>query len=136
MSIVAIVPVADIDAANAALEALGNGPDSFSIPLREGTDLATHAGLHCWDHAQFLADLQAVALTITSIEITVNSGLETNGFGAHCAARSLERYDPETWPTDPVMAGDQRTFGGKTWESLIDHNVWLPPSGWHEVTVT
>lgn len=33
------------------------------------------------------------------------------------------------------MRGDRVTFGGKTWESLIDNNVWSPdgyPAGWRE----
>lgn len=28
--------------------------------------------------------------------------------------------------TNPYMAGDKVTHGGKTWESTIDGNVWEP----------
>lgn len=28
--------------------------------------------------------------------------------------------------TNPYMTGDRVTYGGKTWESLVDNNVWEP----------
>lgn len=37
--------------------------------------------------------------------------------------------------TNPYMRGDRVTFGVKTYESLIDNNVWSPdgyPAGWRE----
>ena len=41
--------------------------------------------------------------------------------------------------TNPYMAGDRVTHSGKTWESLIDNNVWEPGAQgsealWQEVT--
>lgn len=41
--------------------------------------------------------------------------------------------------TNPYMTGDQVTHNGKTWESLIDNNVWEPGAQgsealWQEVT--
>ena len=44
--------------------------------------------------------------------------------------------DPRLWAFSNVMTGDQREFGGVTYESLIDFNVWSPtqyPQGWAEV---
>lgn len=41
--------------------------------------------------------------------------------------------DPRLWAFSNVMTGDQRDFGGQTYESLIDFNVWSPeqyPQGW------
>lgn len=38
--------------------------------------------------------------------------------------------------TNPYMKGDKVTFNGKTYESLIDNNVWSPddyPAGWKEM---
>lgn len=38
--------------------------------------------------------------------------------------------------TNPYMKGDRVLFNGKTYESLIDNNVWSPeayPAGWKEV---
>ena len=54
--------------------------------------------------------------------------------------------DPDVIPewiqpdsTNPYMKGDKVTHNGKTWESLIDNNVWEPgtigtESLWKEVT--
>jgi chitodextrinase len=54
--------------------------------------------------------------------------------------------DPDVIPewiqpdsTNPYMRGDKVTHNGKTWESLIDNNVWEPgaigtESLWKEVT--
>lgn len=39
--------------------------------------------------------------------------------------------------TNPYMKGDRVTYNGKTYESLIDNNVWSPdayPAGWKEVS--
>lgn len=37
--------------------------------------------------------------------------------------------------TNPYHKGDRVTYGGKTWESTIDNNVWAPGVyGWSEVT--
>lgn len=38
--------------------------------------------------------------------------------------------------TNPYMKGDKVTYNGKTYESLIDNNVWSPadyPAGWKEI---
>lgn len=43
-----------------------------------------------------------------------------------------EWEQPES--TNPYMAGDKVTHNGKTWESLVDSNVWEPGVyGWTEV---
>ncbi len=48
----------------------------------------------------------------------------------------LEWVQPES--TNPYMKGDRVKYNGKTYESLIDNNVWSPeayPAGWVEVTI-
>ena len=36
--------------------------------------------------------------------------------------------------TNPYMKGDKVTYNGKTWESIIDNNVWAPGEyGWQEI---
>lgn len=36
--------------------------------------------------------------------------------------------------TNPYMKGDKVTYEGKTWESIIDNNVWKPTEyGWIEI---
>ena len=38
--------------------------------------------------------------------------------------------------TNPYMIGDKVTYEGKTYESIVDNNVWVPTAyGWKEVTV-
>ncbi|NJO55533.1 MAG: hypothetical protein HC834_03305 [Rhodospirillales bacterium] len=54
-------------------------------------------------------------------------------FSAHATAQVLEWENPDTWFMTPVMTGDQRSFGGKNWESLVDFNVWTPPVNWREI---
>jgi len=44
--------------------------------------------------------------------------------------------EPTLWAFSNVMMGDQKDFGGTTYESTIDFNVWTPtqyPQGWTEV---
>lgn len=57
MSLVAIIPVASLIAANAALESQDFGPSNFSVPVYGGTGV-THAALHAWDDPAFLAALK------------------------------------------------------------------------------
>lgn len=59
MSIAAIVPVAQLAAANAALELAGFGPGNFSVPAYGATG-ATHAALHAWKDAAFREALALV----------------------------------------------------------------------------
>ncbi len=129
MTFSATIPVTQIDTANATLESLGYGPNNFSVPLRTGVEEATHVGLHCI--AEWPAFKAAVA-SIPNVQIT-EGPLLTVTFGDHCSTRALEWSDPTYWFQDPVMIGEQRTYGGKLWESLVDYNVWTPPVAWREV---
>lgn len=52
-----------------------------------------------------------------------------------------EAGTPQEWEqpdsTNPYMKGDKVIYNGKTYESLIDNNVWSPdgyPDGWKEIT--
>ena len=59
MSICAIIPVANLQAANTALETAGFGPRNFSVPAY-GTTGATHAALHTWNDPAFFAAVKAI----------------------------------------------------------------------------
>ena len=133
MTISASIPVEHMAVANADLEALGHGPSNFSVALRAGTAEATHAGLHAWNDDNFLADLQS--LGYPGLVIRNEPGQQVN-FEAHVQQQALEWSDPSNWFENPVMTGDQRTYNGKTWESLMDYNVWAPPIGWREVVAS
>lgn len=130
MSFSAIIPVDQMDAANAALEAAGYGPGSFSVPLRAaGAPEASHAGLNMLgDHPAFKAAVEA--LPGVSVQ-DADPGVVA--FGDHVASEALEWSDPTNWTENPIMTGDERTFEGKTWISLVDFNVWTPPVNWREV---
>lgn len=119
-----------MDAANVELEELGHGPGNFQVPLREGSESATHAGLHAWDDPRFEEALDS--LDYPTLTIRKDPGFEVN-FQQHTEDQALEWSDPTDWFDNPIMTGDQRTFDGKLWESLMDYNVWAPPIGWREV---
>jgi hypothetical protein len=134
VAVSASIAASDASAANAALEALGHGPDNFSIPLRDGAqETATHAALHLGSgDAAFLADLQSLTATYPSLTIGEDAGT-INNFVAFTTAKGLEWTDPALWTENPVMLGDQRDFGGTIYTSLVDYNVWTPmqyPRGW------
>lgn len=59
MSIVAIVPVAQLLAANAALQTAGYGPRNFSVPAYSAPG-ATHAAMHTWGDPGFAAAVKAL----------------------------------------------------------------------------
>lgn len=46
----------------------------------------------------------------------------------------IPEWKQPTGAQDAYMAGDMVKHGGKTWESLIDNNVWEPGAyGWKEI---
>lgn len=132
MSISASIPVALMQAANEALEAQGFGPANFSVAAKSSGESATHAGLHCWPFPAFEAALTAMKNSGNFPGLTISSG----DFQAHATAQALEWSDPTNWTQNPVMKGAKRTYNGKTWESLLDFNVWTPPVGWREVVAS
>ena len=77
MSFSASIPVANIAAANAALQAVGWGPNNFSVPERPAgsTGDATHAGLsHLGTDAAFQAAVAAIpGVTLAAYGALVNS---------------------------------------------------------------
>ena len=129
MSISATIPVALMQAANDALNEQGFGPQNFSVAAKSSGESATHAGLHCWPYPAFEAALKALKDSGNFPGLTISSG----DFQAHATAQALEWSDPTNWTQNPVMKGAKRTYNGKTWESLLDFNVWTPPVGWREV---
>jgi hypothetical protein len=139
----AYCPIANLGTVRQLLDEAGWGPENFSVPLRDGTDAATHAGLHAWGPPEFrqsLLDLAHLGVTVHDNEQEVGDGTismePVESFGAMTTAAVLDWSDPSDWFVNPVMTGDQRAFDGKTWASLVDYNVWTPPVGWREVVAT
>lgn len=59
--------------------------------------------------------------------------VETDGDGNQTTIKEWTQPDS----TNPYSKGDKVLFEGKTYESLIDSNVWSPsayPAGWKEIT--
>ena len=131
MSFTVIIPAGMLEAANATLAGFGHGPGNFFLPLRptDGDGEATHVALHHYGND---AGFQAACASLPWAVVQAAPNL-TVAFSAHCAAEALEWTDPTFWFLDPIMLGDQRTHGGKLWESLVDYNVWTPPVNWREI---
>jgi hypothetical protein len=128
----ATIPAAQMDAINAELDALGFGPRNFSVPLKTSGTAPTHAGMHCWDIPDFRAALDGLQATYPALKITEGSGRPN--LEEHIAAEALSKWEQPEGAHDPYLKGERTTVGGKTWESLIDYNVWPPGvSGWREI---
>jgi len=80
MSIVAIVPVASLVAANLELEEAGFGPHNFSVPAYK-IGVATHAALHAWDDAALLTALQAIPAATVDDGTAIVEGAPTDPVG-------------------------------------------------------
>lgn len=101
MSFSASIPVAQIDSANAALQAAGHGPGNFSVPLYTGTAMPSHAALHSFDVPGFRAAVAA----IPNVQITDGANPLDVTFSAHCAANS------QRWGADAPLLQGQVTPG-------------------------
>jgi len=129
----ASIPVALVETANAHLDSLDFGPNNFSIPASADGNAATHAGFHCWHDTAFRQAIQGMLDSGDWTGLTVTDGDSAPNFGEHCTSKALQWVTQENWHANPIMTGDERTFSGKLWKSLMDYNVWTPPIGWREV---
>jgi hypothetical protein len=127
----AIVPGDFAAQANADLDALGYGPRNFSVPAKSaGATGADWVGLHCWDIPDFRAAVEALD---PAYGVVILEGDGDPNFGHLCAQEALQWVQPTGNEPGLPMIGDQRQHDGKTWESLVDYNVWEPPVAWREV---
>ena len=195
MTMCAIIPIANLDAANKTLETAGFGPGNFSVAAYTGPG-ASHAGLHAWPDTAFETAVKA----ITGAVVEISDGDPTTRFntlvkaqGAKWGARAdelptsgtvdagglyrsgdslwsvIQTFNrttfgegPETYPAlirrvrDPkdveeykqpldqfdsynlknpfTGKADRVTVDGKTYATLVNANVWKPPSAqWQEI---
>lgn len=126
MAISARVPIANMAAANAALELLGRGPRNFSVPVYTGA-APTYAILHAWGDPGFEDEIKALANVVWSdvdgepstrvaaVLSNVSAGWGGNAPlltgtvspGLHRDARGglwwvIQSYDTAIWP-DPTV---------------------------------
>lgn len=136
MSIVAIVPVAQLAAANAALELAGFGPRNLSVAAYGATG-ATHAAMHAWEDAAFREALALVPgvvvsdpedegdpVTLTAALIASQGAkwgeqapaLPTTG---NVTAGSLYRFEDALWSV--IQTFNRSTYGAhpSTYPALI-----------------
>jgi hypothetical protein len=78
ISAVIIVPAAERDSVNAALELEGYGPGNLSVPMRgtvrvESEEQATHYGCHWWIGSDFDA-VSAIVESVTAGAVIVHDG--------------------------------------------------------------
>lgn len=96
MTFSAFIPVALLDAANAALEAQGHGPANFSVPLRAlGSGPATMGALH---HGGVDPVFRAHVAAIPGVTVVDASRPGRKEFGLHCAAQGLRWTDTAQFP--------------------------------------
>ena len=119
MSIVDIIPVGQMQAANAALEAAGFGPRNFSVPAYGATG-ATHAALHAWNDPAFVAAVKAIA-GVAWEESDGNPVARTQALieaqGAQWGAQA-----PELPTSGNVTAGGLYRFGDSLWSVIQPFN--------------
>ena len=126
MSLSAVIPAANMQAANDALEAQGFGPGNFSVLAYAGVR-ATHAALHAWNYPAFEAAVSALPdVTISNIagspfdrvqaalppdagwsgnisplEGEVTPGLHLDGDGQ--LWQVIQPYNTATWPDPRII---------------------------------
>ena len=115
MSIVAIIPVASLLAANTTLEAQGFGKSNFSVPAYTGAG-ASHAALHAWDDPVFSAAVKAlpgVAFNEGTGDPVTRTKALIEAQGAKWGAQA-----PELSSTGNVTAGSLYRVGESLWSVI------------------
>jgi hypothetical protein len=132
MSLVAIIPVTSLLAANSTLEAANFGPSNFSVPAYTGS-APTHAALHAWPDAVFQAAVAALAGVVIAGPPEEGEPADpvsrTNALielqGAQWGAQAPELPVGNDYPgnTHPVIAGTlYRWTDGSMWSVISDHD--------------
>jgi hypothetical protein len=88
MTMVAVIPVANLSAARATLLAAGFGPENFSVPAY-GNGSPTHTVLHSWAHPAFEAAVQA----LPGVSVNIGTGDPTARTAALIAAAGAQWGD-------------------------------------------
>lgn len=115
-SLCAIIPVANLKAANDALQAQGFGPNNFSVPSYTGA-AATHASLHSWNNAAFVAAVTALA----GVTVDNSTGDPSNRTQAMIQAKGAKwGANAPALPTSGMtVAGALYSFGlGELWSCI------------------
>ena len=133
-SMIAIIPIASMAAANATLDEAGFGPRNFSVPAYTGAAV-THGALHAWHQPAFEAAVQAIPGVVVDIgegdPVTRTKALiEAQGakFGAQApalpssgnvTAGSLYRYGDRLWSVIQTFSRTTYPADPATYPALI-----------------
>jgi hypothetical protein len=134
ISAVIIVPAAERDSVNAALELEGYGPGNLSVPMRgtvrvESEEQATHYGCHWWIGGDFDA-VSAIVQGVTTDAVIVHDGEEETRIGFDLFDGQAGDYiyvpvDPQLIDGLTMGLGELATPGrGLPYAPIIEH-----PSG-------
>ena len=116
MSLVAVIPVASMQAANAALESAGFGPSNFSVAAY-GPSGVTFAALHAWPDAAFTAAVSAIA----GVTVDTQPGDPVARTAAAIAAKGATwgAQAPMLPTTGNAVAGTLYAYGdGELWQCI------------------
>jgi hypothetical protein len=134
ISAVIIVPAAEREAVNAALELEGYGPGNLSVPMRgtvrvESDEQATHYGCHWWIGGEFDA-VSTIVESVTADAVIVHDGEEETRIGFDLFDGQAGDYiyvpvDPQLIDGLTMGLGELATPGrGLPYAPIIEH-----PSG-------
>lgn len=117
MSLVAVVPAANTQAANASLESQGFGPGNFSVPAYGGASaVPAFAALHAWQEGVFAAAIKAIPGVVWE-EGDGDPGTRTQALiqaqGARWPARA-----PDLPNSGNAIAGTLYRFGEDYWRCI------------------
>lgn len=112
MGIVAIIPVANLAAANAALQSAGWGPNNFSVPAYAGGN-PTHAACHAWGPASLITLIKAQ----TGVVVNEGNGEPTTRLRTLLSGVAQWGDDATPLPTSGnALANTLYSFGeGELW---------------------
>ena len=114
-SLCAIIPVANLLAANTALQEAGFGPNNFSVPCYAGPG-ATHGALHSWNIPAFAAAVKAIAGVVweeSSGDPVTRTAALIEAQGAKWGAQA-----PALPSSGTVTAGSLYRYGDRLWSVI------------------
>jgi len=136
MSLCAVIPVSLKQSANDALEQAGYGSNNFSVPLYTSGGI-THAGLHTWDDANFVAAIKAIAGVVWE----ESNGDPSTRFDALVNAQGAKwGSDAPPYPTSGTILPNQmyRWTDGEVYQVIQQYDVGvfpLPPTDYPALIV-
>ncbi len=131
MSLVIIVPIADVEQVRAALEQAGYGPGNLGVPMRgtvrvESDEQATHYGTHLWGDDGFVAVVQSVTEQAVIVSTETDGRIGFDLFDGQAGDYIYVPCDPRLIQGLTLGLGELATPGkGLPYAQVIEH-----PTAW------